>query len=123
MDVNFDLEVTPAAEVQLIFDSKVGDVMKGRGSGNLNISYNQKGDLLIYGDYNIEEGTYLFTLQNILNKSFAVESGGKITFNGDIDNAEIDLNAIYKLRTSLDKILQDSSLKERIPVDCHLYLT
>ena len=42
MDINFDLEVTPDAEVQLIFDSKVGDVMKGHGSGNLNINLNKK---------------------------------------------------------------------------------
>ena len=42
-DLNFDLEVTPDAEAQLIFDSKVGDVMKGHGSGNLNITYNPKG--------------------------------------------------------------------------------
>ncbi|MCJ7688472.1 MAG: translocation/assembly module TamB domain-containing protein, partial [Clostridiaceae bacterium] len=41
MDLNFDLEVTPDAEVQLIFDSKVGDVMKGQGSGNLNINLDQ----------------------------------------------------------------------------------
>jgi hypothetical protein len=38
MDIDFDPEVTPDAEVQLIFDPKVGDIMKGRGSGNLNIS-------------------------------------------------------------------------------------
>ena len=123
MDLNFDLEVTPEAEVQLIFDSKAGDVMKGRGAGKLNIVLNQQGDFKISGDYVIEEGDYLFTLGNILNKSFQVENGGKITFNGDLDNAEVDINAIYKLRTSLDMILQDSSLKERIPVECHLNLT
>ena len=123
MDLNFDLEVTPEAEVQLIFDSKVGDVMKGRGAGKLNINLNQKGDFKISGDYIIEEGDYLFTLQNILNKSFEVANGGKITFNGDLDNAEVDINAIYKLRTSLDMILQDSSLKAKIPVECHLNLT
>ena len=50
-DLNFDLEVTPDAEAQLIFDSKVGDVMKGHGSGNLNISYNPKGEFKITGDY------------------------------------------------------------------------
>ncbi len=123
MDLNFDLEVTPEAEVKLIFDSKIGDVMKGRGAGKLNIVLNQQGDFKMSGDYIIEEGDYLFTLGNILNKSFQVANGGKITFNGDLDNAEVDINAIYKLRTSLDMILQDSSLKERIPVECHLNLT
>ena len=123
LELNFDLEVTPDAEVQLIIDSKAGDVMKGHGSGNLNVNLNQKGDFKISGDYIIEDGDYLFTLGNILNKPFSVENGGKITFNGDLENAEIDIKAIYKLRASLYAILQDEKYNERIPVECQLNLS
>jgi hypothetical protein len=122
-DLNFDLEVTPEAEAQLIFDSKVGDVMKGHGSGNLNITYNPKGEFRITGDYIVEDGDYLFTLGNILNKSFSVENGGKIMFNGDLTNAEIDMKAIYKLKASLYPILQDENYKDRVPVECQLNLS
>jgi hypothetical protein len=122
-DLDFDLEVTPDAEAQLIFDSKVGDVMKGHGSGNLNITYNPKGEFKITGDYIVEDGDYLFTLGNILNKSFSVENGGKIMFNGDINNAEIDMKAIYKLKASLYPILQDENYKDRVPVECQLNLS
>jgi hypothetical protein len=65
-NLNFDLEVTPDAEVSLIFDSKTGDVMKGTGTGNLNISINPKGEFRMYGDYTVEDGDYLFTLGNII---------------------------------------------------------
>ena len=123
MDINMDLEVTPDAEIQLIFDSKVGDVMKGRGSGNLNITLNRKGEFKMFGDYIIDSGDYLFTLGNILNKSFSVENGGKIIFNGDMNNAEIELKAIYKLKASLFEILQDDRFNERIPVECQLNLS
>jgi hypothetical protein len=126
IDLNFDLEVTPDAEVQLIFDEKVGDVIKGHGYGNLNINLNRRGDLRISGDYIIEEGEYTFTLGNILNKPFKIESGGRISFNGDVDNAEIDMKAIYSLRTSLNTILagvSDSKYNERIPVECQINLS
>jgi hypothetical protein len=127
LDINFDLEVTPDAEVQIIFDSKAGDVMKGTGEGNLNISYNRKGEFKIYGDYTIEDGDYLFTLKSIFNKRFVVQSGGKISFNGDMEDAEIDIKAIYKLKASLYEImpgmLPDSKLREKIPVECQLNLT
>jgi hypothetical protein len=123
MELNFDLEVTPEAEVQLIFDSKIGDVMKGHGSGKLNININEKGDFKISGDYIIEDGDYLFTLGNIFNKPFSVENGGRISFNGDIDNAEIDIKAIYKLKTSLSEIMMDEKYSERIPVECQINLS
>jgi hypothetical protein len=97
--------------------------MKGHGSGNLNITYNPKGEFKITGDYIVEDGDYLFTLGNILNKSFSVENGGKIMFNGDINNAEIEMKAIYKLKASLYPILQDENYKDRVPVECQLNLS
>lgn len=127
MEIAFDLEVTPDAEVQLIMDPKTGDIMKGSGSGNLNISLDRKGTFRIFGDYTIENGDYLFTLGNIINKSFSVMNGGKITFNGDLEKADIDIKAVYKTKTSLYDImpglLPDTKLNERIPVECLLILT
>ena len=124
IELNLDLEVTPDAEVQLIFDPKVGDIMKGHGSArNLTISYDKQGNFKVYGDYVIEDGDYLFTLKNILNKPFSVEEGGRISFNGDIDNAEIEMKAIYKLKASLYEILKDESYNEKIPVECQINLS
>jgi hypothetical protein len=128
LEMTFDLDVTPDAEVRLLFDPKVGDVIRGRGEGKLNISLDKKGEFKIYGDYVIDEGDYLFTLKNILNKRFDVDNGGKITFNGDVDNAEIELTAKYKnIKTSLYPILfpilQDDKYKERIAVEPELNLS
>ncbi len=127
MELAFDLEVTPNAEVQLLMDPKAGDIMKGTGTGNINISLDQKGIFKIFGDYTISNGDYLFTLGNIINKPFSVLNGGKITFNGDLERADIDIKAVYHTKASLYDImpglLPDEKLKERIPVECQLLLT
>ena len=123
LELDFDLDVTPEAEVQLIMDSKAGDVIRGTGSGKLNISLNSKGDLRMYGDYVIEDGDYLFTLGNILNKKFSVEEGGTISWNGSITDADINLKAIYRLKASLYDIYPDEALKAKIPVECQLNLS
>lgn len=125
MDLNMNLEVTPDAEIQIIFDSKAGDVMKGHGSSyNLNITLNKKGDFAISGDYFIEDGVYNFTLGPIINKPFSVENGGKIMFNGNLKDAEIDLKASYlNLRASLASILDDDKYSERVRVEPQLSLS
>jgi hypothetical protein len=101
--------------------------MEGNGSSpNLNITLNKKGDFGIYGDYTIERGTYTFTLGNfLLNKSFDVENGGRIMFNGNLKNAEIDLKANYlKLKASLAPILGDQpQYNQRIPVEPQMKLS
>jgi hypothetical protein len=127
-DMNFDLEVNPDAEVRIIFDAKAGDEMKGTGTGNLNLNLNKKGEFKINGDYFIENGEYLFTLGGLLlNKRFVVQNGGKISFNGFIQDAEIDIKAIYKIKASLSDIMagtiDDPKLKEKIWVECQLNLS
>lgn len=108
IDLRIDLAVTSDAVAELIFDEKVGDKITGSGSGLLNISMNPKDEFKITGDYIIEKGDYLFTLGNIINKRFQVENGGRISFNGDLEDAEIDLKAIYqKFNTSLYPVTQE----------------
>ena len=45
-----DVEVTPDAEAQIVFDSKVGDLIKGYGSGNLKMEYTSDEEFYMYGD-------------------------------------------------------------------------
>jgi hypothetical protein len=126
LDVKIDLTVTSDATAGIIFDEKVGDKITGRGSGLLNITLNPKGDFRINGDYTIEQGDYLFTLGNILlNKRFMVENGGRISFNGDLDDAEIELKAVYqKFNTSLFPVLHDPAYANvRIPVEPQILLS
>jgi len=123
ISLNFELEVTPDAEVQLVFDSKLGDAMKARGTGTLYMALDDDGDFTIFGDYLIEDGEYQLTLGNIFNKRFIVEEGGTITWNGDIIDANVDARAIYKLKASLEDLFQDEAYSARIPVECHLNMS
>ena len=129
--LNLDLEVTPDAEVQIIFDKQVGDIIKGKGYGNLKMNIDTKGDFKMYGEYIIEEGEYLFTLKNLLNKKFVVEKGGSINWSGDVYNARVDLTAIYGLKTSFLPIVapyvtsdaEAEQYKKKLPVQARLSLT
>jgi hypothetical protein len=123
IELYFDLEVTPEAEVQILIDPKAGDVIRGTGEGKLNITMDRKGDVKMAGSYVIEDGDYLFTLGNILNKRFSIEEGGTITWNGGIDDAELNIRAVYRLKASLYDIYPEEEFRERIPVECQLILT
>ncbi len=126
LTLNFDLDVTPDAEVQLIFDQKVGDIIKARGTGTINLNISSKGDFKMYGDYVIDNGDYLFTLQNIINKRFELEKGGTIRWSGIPYKADMNLSAVYKARASLKPFFPEdstSNMKKRFPVDLKLLMT
>lgn len=126
LEMNFDLHVTEEAEVRLIFDDQIGDVMRSNGDGYLNININNQEELSIYGGYEIKDGDYLFTLQNVINKKFDIEEGGTIRWNGDPYEAQLDITAAYRTRTRLYDLFSgiDTSdvYKKRIPVDLKLQM-
>jgi hypothetical protein len=121
--MNFDITVTQDAELQIIFDPLIGDVLRSKGDARLNLEV--IGDQFnLYGDYQIAEGDFRFTLQDVVNKRLELQQGGSLSWSGDPLNADIDIDAIYKVRkTSLYNLTLDEMDKEkRVPVNCHLLM-
>ncbi len=132
MDINMTLNVLPNADFQLVIDPTVGDIIKGRGEGTLNLHINPRSNIFeMYGDYTITEGSYLFTLQNIINKRFTIESGSTIQWTGEPLDARLNINAVYKLKTSLQPLIGssvssgggDMNLNRAVPVECIINLS
>lgn len=128
-DFNLDLTIraTPEARAQLIYNSQIGDIIRAQGEGLLRFGMNNDGDITLSGNYTVERGDYLFTLQNVINKRFTIEQGGTIIWSGDPYNAIININAVYKLKASLYDLLVDTYANiyqsQRIPVECKIILT
>lgn len=126
LNININLEATPEAEVQIIFDETIGDIIKARGSGQMEFNVDTRGDFSMYGNYTIEEGDYLFTLENLINKRFNLKEGGTISWSGDPLDANLNLDAVYDTEARLYDLIGhlDSSevYKKRRPVNCIIHL-
>jgi len=127
LNLDFKLSVNDDSELQIIFDEKVGDIIKVNGNGDMLLNIDNKGTFKMYGDYTITGGDYLFTLQNIVNKKFTVQNGSKITWTGDPTDARLDLTAVYDLRASpiaLTSSVGDTSdvYKDRTQVNVYLMM-
>ncbi|HEX3009938.1 MAG TPA: translocation/assembly module TamB domain-containing protein, partial [Bacteroidales bacterium] len=129
LKLNINLDVTPDATAQIIFDSKIGDMIQGNGYGTIKMEINTQGKFGMYGNFRIEQGDYLFTLQNVINKHFKVSQGGTISWNGNPTDASINIEAIYPARASLYDLLYPimstgaEEYKNRIPINCKILLT
>jgi len=125
-EMNLDVTATPDAKVQMIFNSTVGDAINGYGSGDLRFNYDKDGNFFIYGDYKIDKGDYMFTLQNVLVRKFRIEPGGLISWNGDPYGAIVDLDAVYTLKAPVNYLLLNYNQNDnsrRIPVECRINLS
>ncbi len=112
--ISVNLEITPEAEVRLIFDEKMGDIMKGNGTGDLRMSLDASGTFSLFGQFNITGGAYLFTALDLINKKFYVNNGGTITWNGDPYDALINIEAEYRQKISPAPLMAGRNLTQTV---------
>lgn len=120
--MNLLVDVNPQAEMILVMDPVGGDRIKARGNGNLRMEYNSADeDLKMFGTYTLTQGSYNFTLQDIIIKDFSIKPGSSIAFHGDPYAAQLDIDAIYQVNANLsdldESFLQDRDLnRTNVPV-------
>lgn len=124
MNIAMTLDVRPNVELELTVS---GNVIRSRGTGTLNLQINPKSNVFeMYGDYTIDDGSFLFTLQNILNRKFDIEPGSTIQWTGSPINAMLNIEAIYKLKTSLQPLLGSTADRlagdRSVNVECLIHL-
>ncbi len=130
-ELNMEMEITPEAQVQVIFDPNVGDLLKSNGKADLQIQMNRDKEIFFFGQYTASSGEYFFSLENVINKKFDINNGGTITWQGDPYEAIIDLTATYKIKTSIAPLIQTGvygseeltgEASRRVPIHCDLIL-
>ncbi len=121
MDIIVD--VTPNAQVTLVMDPVGGDKIKARGTGQLKLHYSTSNDdVKMYGTYELDEGSYNFTLQDIIIKDFKIRDDSKISFDGNPMAAKLDIAAVYPVKANLSDLdeafLEDKSVNNtNVPID------
>ena len=128
-NMDFRVDITPAAKIILVMDPVGGDEIKAFGNGNLRLTYGSaNNDLRMFGTYTLDRGSYNFTLQDIIIKDFTIDEGSKISFHGDPYAAQLDIEAVYSVNANLsdldESFLQDRDLnRTNVPVHALMKVT
>jgi len=100
--LNFDLSVDEKTTVKIT--TSYGK-LEGTGTAkNLKLNISSLGDFNMYGNYLITSGKFEFVAKNVVSKNFQVTQGGTIRWTGDPTNAEINMRAIYEVRTDVSNL-------------------
>jgi len=107
LNLDLDIGITPDAYTEIIIDAKTGDIIRGRGNGQLRLQVDSEGNFNMTGGLEITEGAYNFSFYNIIVKEFNIEQASKITWYGDPFAGIMQINASYSQNTSLTPLLNE----------------
>lgn len=123
LSLNFELDINKNAEVEVVVDQVNNSRLKGRGAGILLLEINTLGKFRMWGDFLVIEGTYDFRYGGLVQKTFTVESGGNITWDGSPERANLDLTAKYTTNANPSILLDNPSVNSKIPVEVLINLS
>ena len=112
LTLDLEVEVTPDAYGEIIFDARTGDIIRGRGAGQLQMLISSAGDFSMFGDLTLQQGGYNFTLYNVINKEFTIQPGSSISWQGDPYGGTLDIQATYDQMASLAPLVLDQQARE-----------
>lgn len=117
LELEFDLDITPNAEIEVILDRNSGHGMKGKGFGSLLFKINTLGKFNMWGDFQAYQGEYNFKYGGLINRKFDVKKGGSISWEGDPLRAILNLEAVYKTTANPAILVDNSTSNQKVDVE------
>lgn len=122
LTLNLDADINTSAKLNIVLPSNMGNI-NATGDGNVNIGL-KNGNLSLKGNYLINSGLFVFTLQ-LVSRNFNIRKGGTINFNGNPTDADIDIVSTYRTKASLKTLgsgIDTTMVGGNVTVDCILRL-
>ncbi len=93
--MNLLINTTPEFTLRVLMDESTGDHMDFHGNGVVRATYYNKGAFQMFGNYDVDDGIYTMTINNLVKKFFSFQPGSSIAFNGNPFDARLNLKAQY----------------------------
>ena len=123
LELEFDLDVTPEAEVKIVTDTKTGSTLSGTGAGIILMRINTRGKFHMFGDFVVVTGQYNYRYGGIIDKTFDVRPGGTIIWQQDPLGAILNMEAVYNLNANPAPLLDNQGYSRSISTDVVIGLT
>lgn len=126
VSLDITMNVTPDADIEIFLPGNIGNI-RAKGNGKLRLGVDPNGYLTLNGSYIIRSGLFVFSLEQLVNRRFDILEGSKISWTGDIYDAEVSIIARYRLRTSLSglgiSMLDPDAASQKVIVNTDIRMT
>ncbi len=117
LKLNFDLDITNDAEVEVVVDQENNSKLTGKGVGILYIQINTLGKFKMWGEYTVIDGIFDFRYGGIIQRKIGIVPGGFIVWEGNPERGKINLTAKYETEANPSILLDNPTANRKIPVE------
>ncbi|NJK86209.1 MAG: hypothetical protein HC906_09765 [Bacteroidales bacterium] len=100
LDLTANIAIDENALFKVIIDPITNENLTVKGEGNLSFSMKPGNIMTLTGRYEINEGSYMLSFYNVVKRNFEIDEGSYLSWSGDIMEADANIAAIYRVKTS-----------------------
>ncbi|MGB3590518.1 MAG: translocation/assembly module TamB domain-containing protein [Nonlabens sp.] len=104
-DINTQIKIEDGAVVTIVTDPLTNGELQVTGTGDLNYKMSPSGRMSLSGVYEVGDGYYQLNLYEIVTRRFEIVPGGTVRWNGDPFDAQVDVQALYRVETSASALM------------------
>ena len=93
--MTLDLTVQPGTYCEIITQDSPPEYLNFLGEGELRLQLSSDFDFFVFGNLNMTQGNYRFSPYGLLSKSFELEPGCQMSWNGDPFDANVKIRMRY----------------------------
>ena len=101
LNMRIGVRIDQAAQVHCLLSEDGVNYANLEGGGDLNLVYDERRGLQLFGRYTILQGRMNYTLMVMTLKDCDIASGSYVDFNGDIFNPRLAISASERLNTTI----------------------
>ncbi len=105
---NISVSLTPKTKTTIVLDELSGDQISMSGTSALFYGSNRNRQVTLTGTYTAESGEYNLSIGGAIRREFAIQKGSTIQWSGDLQKPSVDINAVYKVKTTAAELLSGS---------------
>ena len=107
LDLESRVILRNGTQLRMILNQRTGDNLFIKGSSDLNLIIKPNGEINLTGIYELNDGGYKLNFFELVNKEFGIRPGSKIVWTGAPMGAELNITAVYEVRTSAASLMDD----------------
>ncbi|MDR0606613.1 MAG: translocation/assembly module TamB domain-containing protein [Bacteroidales bacterium] len=124
MQVNLKITATPDATVRVLLDPSIGGTIISRGNNStIDLILDKNNDISLYGIYTISSGEFVLAFGDILTRTFKIENGGYISWNGNPTQGMMGVRAIQATKVSIGNLFETEENTRHRPISINNILS
>ncbi|BDD12159.1 hypothetical protein FUAX_45910 (plasmid) [Fulvitalea axinellae] len=115
--VKANITIQQKVKLAYIFDPFSGNDFSITGGGDFSFNYPKRGSMALTGNYEATDGSLKISLYNLVARDFKVKPGSRVSWSGNPTKPQLDVTAVYEVRTSPVTLLALESALEQQAIE------